>query len=158
MLDGGPGGFVDDLELGGISLPVGFLENFRNCGGAGGIAEDGEEDGGGFAGEEGFLAVDEGGGPRTAVVFSAKAMAGSVGGDFGLVLLAVILPSILVEAGEGGLGAALETGVLRDSSEPSSTPSERFILLARVPSMACSMASSDEVDDGDGTCRGRPGR
>ncbi len=60
-LDGFPCGFVDDLELGGISPPVGFIENFRYGEGAGGVAENGEEDGGGIAGEHGFLAMDEGG-------------------------------------------------------------------------------------------------
>ena len=59
LLDGGPGGFVDDLELGGIAAPVGIVEEGGDGGGAAGIAQDGEEDGGGLAGEHGFLAVDE---------------------------------------------------------------------------------------------------
>ena len=39
------------MELGWIAAPVGFVEEGENGGGAGGIAQDGQKDGGGIAAE-----------------------------------------------------------------------------------------------------------
>lgn len=41
LLEGGPGGLVEDLELRGMAAPVGFVEELRNPGGASGEMEDG---------------------------------------------------------------------------------------------------------------------
>ncbi len=40
-LEGGPGGFVENLEFRRVAAPVGFVEEGGNGGGAGGVAEDG---------------------------------------------------------------------------------------------------------------------
>src|SRR5690606_18688116 len=86
------------------------VEGF-NGGGAGGVAEDGEEDGRGVAGEDGFLAVEE---------LIAEDLGGAFGeveggvGGFGFGFGGFAGggdAEELLEAGEVGVGAAFEFGL-----------------------------------------------
>jgi hypothetical protein len=48
LLDGGPGGLVENLEFGGIFAPVGFMEEGGDGGGSGRVAENCEDERGSF--------------------------------------------------------------------------------------------------------------